>query len=150
MSRTGMVPSARRIADFPAATLGADRLRLKVSACAKAGPAVVASARAPIAAASVYLALMRSAKLGAGPQWPLNRTSTRALREHHGGIDLTVRDVPVGPQQLGGALGPHVLEAVPLVEADRPCGGRPGAHQHRARGHTEQMLEQRAADASAL
>src|SRR4051812_38714836 len=140
MSRTGMVPSARSTADLPATTGGVDRLSVKVSACANAGPADVASARAPSAAARVYLAFMRAAKLGGGPQWPLNPTSTRRLREHDGRLYLTVGDVPVRAQELGSALGPHVLEAVPLVEADGPGRGSPRAHQHRPRGSAEQML----------
>src|SRR3954466_13710925 len=141
-----MVPSARRRADLPATSVGADRLRVKVSAWAKAGPADVASARTATAAARVYLAFMRVAKLRAA----LNGTSTRRLREHHGRLDLALRDVPVRPQQLGRALGAHVLEAVALVEPNSPRGRGPGAHQHRPCGDSQQVLEQRAADAPAL
>src|SRR3954470_22530092 len=52
--------------------------------------------------------------------------SGKLLRQDHRDLDLAVGDVPVGPQQAGGVLARHELEAVALVEADRPVRGRPG------------------------
>src|SRR3954464_13460091 len=148
MSRTGIVPSARRTADLPATTDGADRLRVKLSACAEALEG--ASASRPTAAASANLVFIRAAKLRRRPQSPLNRTSMDAPGEHHRRLDLARRNVPVVAQQLRGALLPDVLEAVPLVERNRPPCRRPCAHQDRTGGELEQVLQEGAADATSL
>src|SRR5215207_3784992 len=143
-----MVPSACRTADLPVTTVGADRLRVKLSAAAQADAG--ASESKPTAAARANLLFIRAAKLGGGPQRPLNRTSMPRVGEHHRCLDLAFRYVPVLAQQLRRALGSHVLESVPLVEANCPLGGGPGAHENRPRRAREQVLQQGTADAPAL
>ena len=47
-------------------------------------------------------------------------------------------------------LATNQLEAVPLIEADRPVRGGPGADQQRSPGRAAESLEQRAPDAAPL
>src|SRR5262245_9054425 len=72
------------------------------------------------------------------------------VSQHNGCLDLSLRDAPVGSEQLGLARGRDGLEAVALIEADGPGGGGPGADQHLPFAQPPQMRKQRAPDAASL
>jgi hypothetical protein len=60
------------------------------------------------------------------------------------GLDLAVRDPPVGGEERVLALAGDKLEPVLSIGADRPLGCGPGADQHPSLGRAREMLEQRA------
>src|SRR5439155_3557381 len=56
-------------------------------------------------------------------------SSLSDIPQHHGSLLLPVRDLPVFAKQAILLLWRDQTETVPLVKADGPLGGRPGANQ---------------------
>ncbi len=54
----------------------------------------------------------------------------RWIRQDYRRLDLTLRYRPIGFEQCGFLACGNQFKTVPLVEGDRPRGGRPGAHEH--------------------
>src|SRR5215813_2051667 len=70
--------------------------------------------------------------------------------EQHRRLDLTVRDGPVLPEQSCHLVRGDELEAMPLVEPDRPRRRRPGADEHPAAAPPPEVLEEGPAHAVTL
>src|SRR5262249_1836739 len=114
--------SAKRSGSFPATAIPPSICTIGMSAFATAG-------------------LKRSGRSARGARAFESRFHLRAS-QHNGCLDLSLRDVPVGSEQLGLARGRNGLEAVALIEADGPGGGGPGADQHLPFAQAPQMRKQ--------